>query len=234
MVSNNVNDEYVRVFGEETRPTLFDSDDESYNALRQNIMDSSVISLKTGRLPFEEVTSHLMYIREKRIDDKNNALSRIQESIENQHYASNTLSRTNNNLKQKTKENQIYVNGMLGQLMTALIQNAKTEKHQHVQVETKKHIYWLLEEGRCRAYGFFDVSNNSFYIGANSLISDKDNPEYLNTSSYRSRQRIIQKFGQRVNGYIRLNKDVKCRSSASAACYVLGRMAYSHSWIEKY
>ena len=36
----DINEEYEKIFGVETRETLFSADDEEYNALRQEILDA--------------------------------------------------------------------------------------------------------------------------------------------------------------------------------------------------
>ncbi|WP_280120884.1 DUF4357 domain-containing protein [Sangeribacter muris] len=99
-----------------------------------------------------------------------------------------------------------------------------------IKTQVNRHIFWITIFGRCKAYGYLDKESKNFYIGTDSLISTKDNNEYIATSSYRNRHRLIKNYGIPTNNYIKLKKDVKCRSAVAAARYVVGATVDLDLW----
>lgn len=99
-----------------------------------------------------------------------------------------------------------------------------------IKTQVHSHIFWVTIFGRCKAYGYLDKESKNFYIGTDSLISIKDDNDYVATSSYRNRHRLIKNFGIPTNNFFKLKKDVKCRSAVAAARYVVGATVDLDIW----
>lgn len=64
----DINAEYRRIFGETIRPTLYGKNDSTYLALRQEIIDSKLIRLKSDKFPFEDIADIIIESRETAIN----------------------------------------------------------------------------------------------------------------------------------------------------------------------
>lgn len=105
-----------------------------------------------------------------------------------------------------------------------------TETSQFTNPSKNNHVFWITKAGRCRAYGYFDKETKNFYIGVGSLISIIDDSDYIASSSYRNRHRLIDKYGVNIGNYVKIKKDVKCRTAVAAARYTLGAMVNLDLW----
>lgn len=207
--------EYERIFGSVQYPTLYDMNDEEYQVLRQEIIDTSPLTYSKNKLPFEDISSTTA--------DRSVLLA---EPWHNDY-----------SIRQTTPidiVNSLY-NNSIGKICGLLTTLGGSQINHTTEVEplnTGRHLFWINVLGRCKAYGYFDECTKNFYIGTNSLISISDDPEYLYTSSYRNRHRLIDKYSDKVGRYYKILKDVKCRSAVAAARYVLGSMVDADLWVD--
>lgn len=93
-----------------------------------------------------------------------------------------------------------------------------------------KHLFYLCQEGICKASGYFDQEDNYFYVCKDSLVALIEDAEYANTTSALARKRFIDQACVRENSFYRVTKDAKCRTASAAACYVLGRTVTYSMW----
>lgn len=213
MSQQDINIEYERIFGVVHYPTLFDSDDVEYNKLRKEIVDTPQLFLSTEILPFED------------IDDIH-----IEQGFES--HSSQITYNTDINKIVKGIQNHTakILTGILSLLGGGVQFNSIP--HNILPSQYHNHIFWITKAGRCKAYGYFDKESGNFYIGEGSLISAVDDIDYMNTSSYRNRHRLIEKYGICTEHYVKVKKDVKCRTAVAAARYVLGATVNLDLWLD--
>ena len=96
-----------------------------------------------------------------------------------------------------------------------------------------RHIFYIEEQGLCKACGYYEPETNYFYIQKDSLVALFVDREYSYTNSGNARVRFIDKACVQEKTFFRVIKDAKCRSASAAACYVLGRSATYVEWIDK-
>lgn len=217
MQTYDVNTEYERIFGTSNYPTLYELQDKEYLQLRQQIIGTAPLSYLSSKLPFED----------------------IYDAVENEELMSRSLEVCTDSQLVCTDELSCY-NVVIGlrnyvvDLLTGILSSLSSHSPKNLSVEINnnvdKHMFWVSIVGRCRAYGYLDKNSKNFYIGAESLISVKDDSDYIATSSYRNRHRLIEKYGTLTDNYFKLKKDVKCRSAVAAARYVVGATVNLDLW----
>lgn len=207
----DINIEYERVFGASHYPNIIEEDVE-YRKLRKEIIETPPIYHPLKNLPFEGVEDYST----KRIFENHEAKKKIHNTkifdilIAIRNHATDAI---------------------LG-ILTSL-GNEEVIKKDSLPIsypEETNHIFWLIMPKRCRAYGYLDKKTKNFYIGTGSLISLIVDGNYIPSSSYRNRQKLIDKYGTKTGIYIKLKKDVKCRSAIAAARYVTGSMVNLDLW----
>lgn len=210
----DINIEYERIFGVVHYPTLFNMEDLEYSELRKEIIDAPRVFRLQENLPFENILdfSSEQDIKESRTCSKQNCCNigiyDIVVGIRN--HAIKTIEGI---LSVLSGGNQPYEPPLVGNL-----------SNYH------KHIFWITKAGRCKVYGYIDKETKNFYIGAGSLISAIEDFDYFTTSSYRNRRRLIDKYGVHIENYVKIKKDVKCRTAVAAARYALGAMVNLDLW----
>lgn len=213
MEQQDLNAEYGRIFGVVHYPTLFDKDDSAYSELRKEIIDTPRLFTSTNKLPFESIYDFSI---EQEIDC-------------NRDY-----------LEQKPGNTDLYdvivgIRNHVTTIITGILSvlggyKQATETSQFTNPAKNNHVFWITKAGRCRAYGYFDKETKNFYIGVGSLISIIDDSDYIASSSYRNRHRLIDKYGVNIGNYVKIKKDVKCRTAVAAARYTLGAMVNLDLW----
>lgn len=207
---NAIDAEYERIFGVSSYPNLYDSNDEEYNRLRQEIITAPRVRYNPKCLPC----------------DDNNKSFKVNQKPETDIQRRNGISDTN-----RKQENSINCTASkITSLVDGIIVNQPLKKP---TIDTQKHIFWLIKAGRCKAFGYFERDTKNFYIREGSLISIQDDYDYVGTSSYRNRHRIIDKNGIQVGNFIKIKKDTKCRSALTAACYVVGATVSATLWLDE-
>lgn len=230
----DVNTEYERIFGTCDYPNLYDTEDEEYRQLRMEITGTPRLSYSTSRLPFEDIYAPLEAadsIPEWNFEDTYDHPAETDSILDweipfwaEPNYKKGVSSRCSSAPQRK-------VANILSGILSALA--ARAQERTAVETDNTtadRHIFKLLIPGRCKAEGYFEKETKRFYILAGSLISLDDESEYMSSSSYRNRQRIINKCGLFTENYIRLDKNVKCRSAVAAARYVVGDFVNMDLW----
>lgn len=96
-----------------------------------------------------------------------------------------------------------------------------------------KHLFHMIVDGRCKAWGYFEPETNYFYICKGSLVSKIEEAEYASTTSGKARERFLDKACTDYDkSYYVVKKDAKCKSASAAACYALGRTVKYTEWID--
>lgn len=96
-----------------------------------------------------------------------------------------------------------------------------------------KHLFHMIVDGRCKAWGYFETETNYFYICKGSLVSKIEEAEYASTASCKARARFLDKAcADYDRSYYVVKKDAKCKSATAAACYALGRTVTYTEWID--
>ena len=217
MTQFDINTEYEQIFGISNYPTLYESEDEEYKQLRQQIIETAMPSYSFSSLPFEGIYN----IRENDcLDTSSDDIESIPQITYNDHLSCYHVVAGIRNYTVN------LLMGILSCLSGKLTHNLSVE----IKTQVNRHIFWITIFGRCKAYGYLDKESKNFYIGTDSLISTEDNNEYIATSSCRNRHRLIKNYGIPTNNYIKLKKDVKCRSAVAAARYVVGATVDLDLW----
>ncbi len=214
MTQFDINAEYERIFGTSDYPTLYES--EEYDQLRRQIIKTAPSAYAFSKLPFEDIYE----IHDNECLDNALDINTISPEAYNNHLSCHNVVAGIRNYTVN------LLMGILSRLSGKLPQNISVE----IKTPFNRHIFWITMNGRCKAYGYLDKESKNFYIGANSLISTKDDNEYVATSSYRNRHRLIKKYGILTGNYFKLKKDVKCRSAVAAARYVAGAHVDLNLW----
>jgi len=216
MGQQDLNAEYERIFGVVHYPTLYESEDEDYMQLRQQIIGIAPVLYSSLKLPFEDIYNS----RDNDHLGKSWDIGTSPQISYNNHppYCHVVTSVRN------------HVNNLLTGILSRLSANLPKILSVEIKTQVNRQIFWITIDGRCRAYGYLDKESKNFYIGINSLISTKDDNDYVATSSYRNRHRLIEKYGIRTNNYFKLKKNVKCRSAVAAARYVVGATVDLDLW----
>lgn len=212
----DINIEYERVFGISNYPTLYDAQDEEYKGLRTQIIWTGPVPYLSSKLPFEDIYS----MGENSCINKSLDVNITQKLTLNDDLSCYSVVA---GIRNHTVD---LLLGILSSLGAELLKNNSVEIITHAN----RHLFWLTMRGRCNAYGYLDKDSKNFYIGTNSLVSIKDDNDYITTSSYRNRHRLIGKYGMLKNNYFRLTKDIKCRSAVAAARYVVGATVGLDLW----
>ena len=98
------------------------------------------------------------------------------------------------------------------------------------EIEAKRHIFYIEEDGVCSASGYLEEDSKQFFILKGSLISKESDILYASSQSGKARLRLLDKACLLKTHYYYVSKDAKCRSASAAACYVLGRKADYTVW----
>lgn len=93
-----------------------------------------------------------------------------------------------------------------------------------------RHIFYIEEDGVCRASGYLEEDSKLFFIQKGSLVSKESDIIYASSQSGKARLRFLDKACVLKAHYYCVSKDAKCRSASAAACYVLGRNADFTIW----
>lgn len=146
------------------------------------------------------------------------------------HYVNNITELTRESPKKETKKPQPaynvadFVHSLSPQQVNVSVNKAEY---------SDKHLFQIIVDGRCKAWGYFETETNNFYICKGSLVSKTEDAEYLGTTSCKARVRFLDKacldYG---NSYYVVKKDTKCKSASAAACYVLGRTVTYTEWVD--
>lgn len=84
------------------------------------------------------------------------------------------------------------------------------------------HYFYIKENGKCDASGYYNEENKYFYICKGSLVSYETDLFYIVADKEKARQNFLNKICKEVGGCYQVIRDAKCRSAAAAASYVLG------------
>lgn len=213
MEQQDLNAEYERIFGVVHYPTLFETDDSAYSELRKEIIDTPRLFTSTSKLPFESICDFSI---EQEIDCQRDYLE--------QKHCNTDIYDVVVGIRNHTTAIITSILSVLGGYKQANEKSLSPNKSKNV------HIFWITKSSRCRAYGYFDKETKNFYIGVGSLISIIDDSDYIASSSYRYRHRLIDKYGVNIGNYFKIMKDVKCRTAVAAARYTLGAMVNLDLW----
>ena len=165
----------------------------SIKQLRQQIIETATPSYSFSSLPFEDIYN----IHENDcLDNSSDDIKAIPKITYNDHLSCYHVVAGIRNYTVN------LLMGILSCVSGKLTHNLSVE----IKTQVNRHIFWITIFGRCKAYGYLDKESKNFYIGTDSLISTKDNNEYIATSSYRNRHRLIKNYGIPTNNYIKLKK----------------------------
>lgn len=217
MTQFDINTEYEQIFGISNYPTLYESEDEEYKTTASTDYRDSHAIIFILKPTIEDIYN----IHENDcLDNSSDDIKAIPKITYNDHLSCYHVVAGIRNYTVN------LLMGILSCVSGKLTHNLSVE----IKTQVNRHIFWITIFGRCKAYGYLDKESKNFYIGTDSLISTKDNNEYIATSSYRNRHRLIKNYGIPTNNYIKLKKDVKCRSAVAAARYVVGATVDLDLW----
>lgn len=129
----------------------------------------------------------------------------------------------------------------LGDVLST-IQSLKKEKkpiQPPLQTQNKEqlppnvHIVKIKEDGVCDASGYYDPESAHFYLMQGSKIALNIAPGFALSTLGKARERLLSCNCKVEDGYYVVQKESKCRSAATAACYVMGRNVTYMEWISE-
>lgn len=216
MKDDSVNIEFIKIFGGSQKFSLYDKDDEEYNSILQLITTTNSNKFNHSKLPFDDIEAILTDHEQKII---NNELHKNDYNLHNKY---NLIS----NIISALKIKKIDFESIECIDKNDIDDNAIPDLKKH-------HTFSLSIQDRCYAFGYYCEDTKNFFICKNSLISKYEDLDYTFTSSSTQRQKIIAKWCDERKLYIKVLKDIKCRSAYSAACYVIGGKADVNLWKDK-
>ena len=104
---------------------------------------------------------------------------------------------------------------------------------QNKELTPNVHIVKIKEEGICDAAGYYDPESALFYLLQGSKIALNVAPGFALSTIGKARERLLSCNCKVEDGYYVVQKDSKCRSAATAACYVMGRNVTYMEWISE-
>lgn len=141
---------------------------------------------------------------------------------------------------QSFKEEQKYKQNATGKIIsTILLENEEkittqpSSQPQNKELPPNVHILKIKEEGVCDAAGYYDPESALFYLLQGSKIALNVAPGFALSTLGKARERLLSCNCIVEDGYYVVQKDSKCRSAATAACYVMGRNVTYMEWISE-
>jgi len=137
---------------------------------------------------------------------------------------------------QQDKENISCVSGDVSNLLFETVINPLLTyvrlKNKDEEITNHIHIFKLNKEGICKACGYYDFSNNHFFIMKGSVFAKSFGKSFATSSSGAIRKRMIEESCTDMGNCYIVNNDFMCRTATSAASVLMGKVSHYTSWID--
>lgn len=112
----------------------------------------------------------------------------------------------------------------------ATVQSKQNAMPSTPSVIEQGHEFFIHKGGICRATGVYDPETTHFYILKDSLVAEKEDKGYVDSPSWKARQRFLEMACTPYGNYYKVTRNTKCKSASAAASYVLGRATSYTAW----